>query len=236
MRRSPGSALKPFVYATAFESGRLDWDGVLEDAPIERDGWKPRNFDRRWRGAIRADDALRQSLNVPAIRALERVGVGTAVGMLASCGVHLTPESAEAAGLSLAVGGAEVRLVDLVEAWATLGRGGQHMDLRLFENEPEESRRALRADTSARVVDILSTQHRTPAGWIPGTSQAPQISWKTGTSAGFRDAWAVGISDGYAIGVWIGRADGSGDPAYLGGRAAEPLLTRIAFQLAELSP
>tara|TARA_R110002073_G_scaffold119075_6_gene259909 strand:- start:121 stop:1839 length:1719 start_codon:yes stop_codon:yes gene_type:complete len=235
-RRSPGSALKPFVYAAAFESGRLDWDGILEDAPIERDGWQPRNFDRRWHGDVRADDALRRSLNVPAILALERVGVGTAVGALQSCGVSLTAEAAESAGLSLAVGGADVRLVDLVEAWATLARGGRHMDLRLFEDEPLEPRTALRADTSARIVNILSSDHRVPAGWIPGRSHAPEISWKTGTSAGFRDAWAVGTSGGYAIGVWIGRVDGSGDPAYLGGRAAEPLLTRIAFQLAEMNP
>jgi penicillin-binding protein 1C len=175
-------------------------------------------------------------LNVPAILALERVGVGAAVGTLESCGISLTAEAAESAGLSLAVGGAEVRLVDLGEAWATLGRGGRQMDRRLFEDEPVDPRPALRADTSARIVDILSSDHRTPAGWIPGSARAPHISWKTGTSAGFRDAWAVGISDGYAIGVWIGRADGSGDPAYLGGRAAEPLLTRIAFELAELNP
>lgn len=227
-RRSPGSALKPLIYAAAFEAGRLNPDATVYDVPIQRAGWAPRNFDRTFSGEVTAGDALRRSLNVPAILVTEAVGLERCIGVIESAGAALPAGARARGGLALAVGALEVTLLDLTNAYATLGRGGQHRHARLFADEPIQSRRSIAPNVCAAVDDILSTTRRRPGGMEDRRdSDVPWFMWKTGTSAGRRDAWAVGHNRRFAAGVWVGRFAGTGHARYVGAETAEPLLATL---------
>jgi len=233
-RRSPGSALKPFIYAAAFEAGRLNADATVYDVPIQRAGWSPRNFDRTFSGELSAGEALRRSRNVPAILIAEATGLERCIGVIDSAGAALPAGARSRGGLALAVGALEVTLLDLTNAYATLGRGGQHKSARLFADEPLQSRRAIAPNACAAIDDILSTTRRRPRGMEERReSDVPWFMWKTGTSAGRRDAWAVGHNRRFAIGVWAGRFAGTGRIQYVGAEAAEPLLATL-MALGEL--
>lgn len=226
--RSPGSTLKPFVYAAAFEIRRLASESFVHDVRIDRAGWSPRNFDGEYRGRVTVSEALRESLNIPAIHVAETLGLNRCAGYLESVGVQWRGAAADAAGAGLVVGAAEVRLLDLVNAYATLGRGGVHRPVRFFHDESGESRRVISGNVCRVIDEILSSTTRLPAGMEGRTSEtAPWFMWKTGTSSGRRDAWAVGHNRRYALGVWVGRFYGTGRPEYVGGKVAEPLLARL---------
>ncbi len=219
--RSPGSALKPFIYAAAFEAGRLAPESIVRDEPLVRGGWDPSNFSRTFAGPVEAGDALRRSLNIPAIALVESMGPGMVASMLDACGVRFADGAGRRAGLSIAVGGAEVTLLDLTDAYATLGRGGVHRRATIFPDEAPSSRRAMRAEVAHAVSDVLSSRRRVAAGAEPS---APWFCWKTGTSSGRRDAWAVGHNRRFAAGVWMGDFSGRGRVEYLGAESAEPVL------------
>ena len=227
-RRSPGSALKPFIYAAAFEAGRLAPEAIVHDVPIERGGWRPRNFDRTFAGAVTAGDALRRSLNIPAILVAEGTGLARSAGVMRACGIALDDDVEARAGLGIAVGTVETTLLDLVNAYATLGRGGVRMRARLFADEPVDAARVLSANTCAAVSDCLSSRRRPPSG-MAGLAErdVPWFMWKTGTSSGRRDAWAVGHNGRFAAGVWVGRFSGEGRREFVGCEAAEPLLASV---------
>ena len=226
--RSPGSALKPFIYAAAFADGRLAPDSLVHDLPLQRGGWTPANFDRTFLGEVTAADALRRSLNVPAILVAEGVGLSRCCGTLEAVGVRLPPDAQARGGLALAVGGIEVTLLDLTNAYATLGRNGVRKRARLFPDESADAVRVLDPNICAAVNDILSSHRRRPAGVQDVLAEdAPWFMWKTGTSAGRRDAWAVGHNRRYAIGVWVGRFSGTGRIAFVGAHSAEPLLAGL---------
>jgi len=233
-KRSPGSTLKPFVYAAAFEAGRLNGESIVHDIPISRGGWTPANFDRTFSGRITAAEALRRSLNVPAVLVAEAVGLAGCCGMLEAVGVRLPSDAQRRGGLALAVGGIEVRLLDLTNAYATLGRDGIRGRLRIFEDELASCACALAPNVCRAISDILSSRRRRPAGMENALPEdVPWFAWKTGTSTGRRDAWAVGHNRRYAIGVWVGRFRGTGRVAYVGAEAAEPLLAEL-FDLPTL--
>jgi len=227
-RRSPGSALKPFIYAAAFADRRLAPDSVVHDVPIRRGGWTPSNFYRTFAGELTAADALRRSLNVPAILVAEGVGLARCCGVLEAAGIDLPPDAQARGGLALAVGGIEVTLLDLTNAYATIGRNGVRKRPRLFEDEPTHVSRAMDPNVCAAINDILSSHRRRPTGMEDALSQdMPWFMWKTGTSAGRRDAWAVGHNGRYAIGIWVGRFSGTGRFAFVGSQSAEPLLAEL---------
>lgn len=233
-KRSPGSVLKPFIYVAAFEMGRLNAESVLPDAPIDRGGWSPSNFDRTFRGKVTVSEALRCSLNIPAILVAERIGLARCCGVLESAGIHLPADTQTRSGLALAVGGMEVTLLDLTNAYATLGRCGYRERPHLFTDEPRHQVRAIQPKVCAVINDILSSRRHRPNGMeqlLP--EEVPWFMWKTGTSSGRRDAWAVGHNGRYAIGVWVGRFRGTGHVAYVGSEAAEPLLA-LLFNLPVL--
>jgi penicillin-binding protein 1C len=227
-RRSPGSALKPFFYATAFDAKRLNAESVVDDSSIERGGWRPDNFDSTFRGQMTVADALRESRNVPAILLLEALGSSRCVGVLNSVGVRLPKNVERLGGLAIAVGAVETTLLDLTNAYATLGRDGRFTKPRLFADEPLDERVVLGKPACRTVNAILASTERTPHGCehVPA-GQLPWFMWKTGTSSGRRDAWAVGHNGRFAIGVWVGRFSGAGHEAFVGREAAEPLLARL---------
>jgi penicillin-binding protein 1C len=232
--RSPGSALKPFLYAIAFDENIAAPETLVRDAPRRFGGYLPENFDRRFHGDVTLQDALRHSLNLPAVATLERIGAGRFHAALRRAGadVRLPRRAVAEPGLALALGGVGMTLEDLVQLYAALGDGGRARPLATERAGGFAfSRRFVRAQTAERVIEILATSPH-PAGRVPAqvARGAPQVAFKTGTSYGFRDAWAVGVSNGYAIGVWVGRPDGAPRPGATGRSEALPVLFE-AFDL-----
>lgn len=240
--RSPGSALKPFIYAAAMDANRINRQTLISDRPIRRGGWEPGNFDRLFHGEVTAGDALKRSLNVPAILVAEGVGLDRCVGVLRAAGVTLPEHTAERGGLSLAVGGIEVSLLELTNAYATLGRGGVYRSVKLFTDQQTKERVALKPETAASLNDLLGNhQRQANAGAFqaqPIDDDAAWFMWKTGTSAARRDALAVGHNRRFAVGVWVGRFAGGGDFAYTGQASAEPLMAELLSHplLAQSAP
>jgi penicillin-binding protein 1C len=233
-KRSPGSALKPFIYAAAFEAGRLNSESIVYDIPISRGGWAPLNFDRVFTGPLTAAEALQQSLNIPAVLIAEGVGLARCCGILEAVGIPLPPDTQKRGGLALAVGGIEVRLLELTNSYATLGRDGLRRYPKIFPDESAPPIRTLSTNVCRAISKILSSRQRRPRGMETVLAEnVPWFMWKTGTSSGRRDAWAIGHNRRYAIGVWVGRFRGTGRTAYIGAEAAEPLLVEL-FNLPEL--
>jgi penicillin-binding protein 1C len=227
-RRSPGSALKPFLYAAAFATGRFGPESTIPDEPIERAGWRPRNFRPGFAGDLSAAECLRRSLNIPALLVTEATGLTRCIGTLRAAGVRLPEGAAGRGGLAIATGAVEVRLLDLTNGYATIGRGGTCRPAVLFPDEEAPESRALSASVCAALDHILSCRAR-PARGLEGREreQVSWFMWKTGTSSGRRDAWAVGHNGRFAIGVWAGHFSGRGHVEYTGKAAAEPLLATL---------
>ncbi len=233
-RRSPGSALKPFVYAAAFESRRLVPESVVVDDPQQFADWTPENFDRDFAGRLTVGEALRASRNIPAIHVAQGLGLDRCLGVMEACGLNMPADAHRRGGLTLAVGGIEVTLLDLTNAYATLGRNGHYMPTKLYLDGDssvgramlDEANRGLSSDVCATINDILSSRRRQPVG-VEAAARCPWFMWKTGTSSGRRDAWAVGHNHRFAIGVWVGKFSGVGHHDFVGKEAAEPLLARL---------
>ena len=220
--RSPGSALKPFLYAEAFQRRRLSPKSTVDDTSVDFAGWRPRNIDRMNLGPIPAAEALQTSRNLPAILLARDLSPSVVAATLRRCGIDLPIGIAERSGLSIAVGGVEVRPIELAEAYATLARGGLHRDLTLIRDRdggptgPE--RRVFDESTCAAIEWCL-------AGPETDVSAAlPFVAAKTGTSSGHRDAIAAGWNRRWTAVVWAGRFDGGGDPSLLGADASLPIL------------
>lgn len=237
--RSPGSALKPFLYAIAFDEGMAAPETLVRDAPRRFGGYLPENFDRRFHGDVTLEDALRHSLNLPAVATLERIGAGRFQAALTRAGaeVRLPRRAVAEPGLALALGGVGMTLEDLVQLYAALGDQGRARALSVdSDGVIPFTRRFVRPETAERVLEILASSPH-PSGRAPAAlaRDAPMVAFKTGTSYGFRDAWAVGVWNGYAIGVWVGRPDGAPRPGATGRSEALPILFE-AFDLIGAPP
>jgi len=230
--RSPGSSLKPFVYAFAFDQGLAAPDTKLMDAPTRFGDYQPEDFDRTFHGEVTVKEALTNSLNVPAVATLEKVGPEVFQARLEQAGVRLVRPKArtKGAGLALALGGAGISLQDLSVLYAALADNGVAKPLAWTVREEkaraeEPGARLVRSETAAQIVDILR-ETPPPAGRAPGPllARGPRIAFKTGTSYGFRDALAAGIGGDYVVVVWTGRPDGGARGGLTGREAAAPLL------------
>ena len=233
--RSPGSTLKPFVYALALEQGLIHPLSILADAPRSFGEYNPENFDREFLGPIRACDALARSRNVPAVELASHLAHPTLYQFLNTADVHL-PKPESFYGLALPLGGAEVSLQDLVRLYAALANNGQLRLLRRIENDPvAKSRRILSPEAAFLTLEMLGNVPRPEMNCADGTHSAP-VYWKTGTSHGFRDAWSIAVFDHYVLGVWVGNFDGRANPAFVGRTAAAPLLFQIIDSLRAAWP
>jgi len=239
--RSPGSTLKPFVYAMAFDDGVLHPDTVINDTPTRFGDYAPTNFNHGFLGEVPARVALQQSLNVPAVAVLDRVGAARFAGALGDLGVPLTlPRSHgrdQAPGLPVVLGGVGLSLEKLVTLYAGLANDGAVAPLRLRQADPMPARDAPRlvGPEAARAVARILADAPPPEGVAAFAADRRRIAFKTGTSYGFRDAWAVGFSPRYTVGVWVGRPDGTPSPDHWGRNTAAPLLFRM-FDLLPLEP
>ncbi|MEY2543598.1 MAG: penicillin-binding protein [Verrucomicrobiota bacterium] len=248
--RSPGSTLKPFVYALALEQGLIHPLSILADAPRSFGEYNPENFDREFLGPIRACDALARSRNVPAVELTSHLSHPTLYQFLKNAGVPLAkPESFY--GLALPLGGAEVSMQDLVRLYAALANNGELNPLRHIKSTTERNHKWLQNSTALNgqvsgkrilspeaaflTLEILGNVPRAEMNCADGGHTAP-VYWKTGTSHGFRDAWSIAVFDHYVLGVWIGNFDGRANPAFVGRTAAAPLLFQIIDSLRSTWP
>lgn len=238
--RSPGSTLKPFIYALTFDDGAARPETIINDLPKRFAAYQPDNFDRNFRGDVTVAQALQHSLNVPAVMALERVGPERFAAQLRLAGadIKIHGQADKSPGLALALGGAGITLQDLTALYATLGDKGLAKPLVWFAEEEVASqaapgKRFLSANSAHDILTILADAP-SPSGRVPAklTQNAPQIAFKTGTSYGFRDAWAAGVVGDKAIVVWVGRPDGTPRPGHVGRSDALPILFDIADRAA----
>jgi penicillin-binding protein 1C len=232
--RSPGSTIKPLIYALAFDEGLAHPETLVEDTPTRFGRYAPENFDRTYHGTIRARQALQLSLNIPAVALTEAIGPARLMAALRRAGVQAVVPDGGEPGLAVALGGLGISLTDMVQLYAGLARGGVAVPLRVTEPGPGEGARLVSEVAAWQVGDILS-------GLAPPPG-APEnrLAYKTGTSYGHRDAWAIGFDGRHVIGVWMGRADGTPMPGAFGGDLAAPVLfqafNRLKPQLDPLPP
>lgn len=227
-RRSPGSSLKPFLYALALDGGVLSPGEIVYDVPVAYRDWQPENMDRSCRGLVSLDDALVSSLNLPAVRTLQRVGTARFLTVLRELGFTTLTQPAERYGLGLALGGCETTLLDLTQAYAALARGGTHLPLRWREEEGRPAARPVpvfSAEAAWAITRILQDRARlglAEAGAVPAAGA--RVAWKTGTSHGHRDAWCVGYDSRWTVGVWLGNPSGRGAAGLVAVDTAAPVL------------
>ncbi len=242
-RRSPGSTLKPLVYALAFDDGLATPDTRIRDLPARFANYRPENFDRSFRGEVTVADALQHSLNIPAVRVLDQVGAARFASVLDRAGARPDIPGAldGAAGLAVALGGLGLSAQDLAVIYAALGDEGRARPLVWMEADVDSGAaapaRLVSAESAAEILDVL---HGSPAppGRMPSSlsQSAPDIAYKTGTSYGFRDAWAAGVSGGYAVIVWTGRPDAAPRAGVTGRSAALPALFDLVDAIARSDP
>lgn len=229
--RSPGSALKPFIYALAFENGIAHPETMLEDRPHRFGTYAPENFDLSFQGMVSTRQALQLSLNLPAVDLLQLVGAQRFLSRLREAGAGIKTQDERAPGLAIGLGGLGISLNDLTMLYSGLARGGVMLPLReLPATTPEANPLNLVGKVPAwYIADILLG--------APPPDNAPQakIAFKTGTSFGYRDAWAVGYDRKHTIGIWVGQADNGAVPGLVGRRVAAPILFE-AFARIGLEP
>ena len=227
-RRSPGSALKPFLYAMALDEGIVVPDSYVLDIPTDFSGYVAENYDSKYRGRITLENALILSLNAPAVRMLSQVGLKDFHDMLLKAGLSTLDRPSNKYGLPLILGAGEVRLLDLANLYATLAAGGGHEPLIVTEDANPDAAAAelFSPEASYLITEILTGLKRPdmPSNTWALTEDIPEVAWKTGTSYGHRDAWSLGFSNKYTIGVWVGNPDGRGQKGISGSEHAAPIL------------
>jgi penicillin-binding protein 1C len=237
--RSPGSTLKPLLYGLAFDKGIVTPATVLNDIPVDFGGYMPENYDLGYRGKISVADALRQSLNIPAVRTLHRLSVPVFLQEMQLAGFRQTTKDQKKMGLSLILGGCGVRLEELAAMYAALANKGRYRPLR-WQPSPKAAAKdsgiRLLSEPSAYVVTQILRELQRPdlPQMTVNAMNIPQVAWKTGTSYGRRDAWSIGYNTRYTIGVWVGNFNGKGAPELNGAGVATPLLFQL-FQAIDRS-
>lgn len=228
--RSPGSTLKPFIYGMGFDDLIIHPETLIDDRAQVFGTYAPKNFAQTFQGTITVRQALRQSLNIPAVSILNEVGPIRFASTLSQMGTDLRFSSQGIIpSLPLALGGVGISLRDLTALYAALANGGQYAPLRITADDPEtKPKTMLGAAATWYVTDILRGTPM-PDGWAHrfGVARDRSIAFKTGTSYGFRDAWAAGYSGTYTVGVFVGRPDGTPRPDHFGLNTAAPVLLKI---------
>ena len=241
--RSTGSILKPILYAGIQQSGDILPNTLIADVPTRFPGFSPKNFDQSYSGAVSASSALSQSLNIPAVKMLQKYNPGKFLDLLHKTGFTTFNKPADYYGLSLILGGGETSLWDLTGVYASLSRVlNRYLNMKKYYKEDyhspvlirktdtktmktEETDPPLSASSIWLTYEALQKVNRpeSESGW-QYFSSSPDLAWKTGTSFGFRDGWAVGTTPRYVVGVWVGNATGEGRPRLTGITAAAPLM------------
>ncbi|HTK81835.1 MAG TPA: penicillin-binding protein 1C [Bacteroidota bacterium] len=235
--RSPGSTLKPLLYALSMERGELTPKTRLLDVPYDVEGFTAENYDGTYSGPVYADEALRRSLNIPMIRLLSGIGTAPFVDFLQTTGMSSLRDQRDRLGLSIITGGCGVTLEELVGAYAAFPNGGTYVRPSFAKQitvpAEEQKKKTFSVSTAFMVTEILAGLDRPD---IPNNFESslnlPKVAYKTGTSYGRRDAWAIGYSAEYTIGVWVGNVTNKGNADLAGSKAAAPLLIAIVNSIS----
>lgn len=231
--RSPGSALKPLVYAMAFDLGLAHPETLIKDAPIRFGSYTPSNFDGQFRGEIKLREALQLSLNIPVVTLLERIGPERFMHRLERVGLKPQLQGSKA-GLAVGLGGVGLSLHDLLTLYASFARQGDAATLSQYAAQPAKGQRVTTSAAAWQISEILSSAPLQNARHNHG------IAFKTGTSYGYRDNWALGYDGRYVAGVWVGRADGTPMQQAFASSTAAPLLAQVfqyvAPQITPMAP
>lgn len=240
-QRSPGSTLKPFVYALAFDLGLAAPGSRVEDAPTRFGSYQPQNFTRRYHGDVSITEALQHSLNVPAVLALDQIGADRFEGILQGSGVAMTRPvkgKDQGAGLAVALGGLGMSPEGLAMLYSGLANEGQVYPLRWRMDAPTSDKgyQLVGSESAAQITQILR-QAPTPPGRVPPwlAGGAAPIAYKTGTSYSHRDAWAAGYTPDWTVIIWMGRADGAPRYGLTGRGGAAPVLYDVFSHLQDHS-
>jgi penicillin-binding protein 1C len=239
--RSPGSTLKPFIYALAIDEGIIHPLSLLKDSPINLGPYDPENFDKHFMGPISATKALTESRNIPAVSLALGLKKQNLFGLLKAAGIYF-PRSEDYYGMAVNLGGAEMSLLDLAKLYANLARLGRVENLtyrRLASDNGGNVRvpsgmesRILSEEASYSILKMLEQNPRSRFGRLEKLSRdSLAISWKTGTSWGYRDAWTLGIIGPYVVGVWLGNFDNEANNILIGRAMAAPLFFDLVGSL-----
>jgi penicillin-binding protein 1C len=228
--RSPGSALKPFIYSVAFEKLIVRPDTIITDQPVDIDGYRPDNADGQFMGELTVRQALTRSRNTTAVMLLKKVGVDEMLGRFRATGSPLIlPVADPSGGLATGLGGEGVTLEQLTWFYTAFVRGGELGALRYTSQDPIVTRGRLMSKYAAQTTADVLADVPPPAGFerLSARDGTRRIGFKTGTSYGFRDAWAIGFDELHTVGVWVGRPDGAAHLGAYGLTAAAPLLMDV---------
>lgn len=231
--RSPGSTLKPLIFGLAFEKGWITPKTVLLDVPLHIAGYAPKNYDELFRGKVTAEFALANSLNIPSVYLMKQYGQKHFIDLLCHLKFEQIQKDREQLGLSTILGGCGVRLMELVQLYASFPNNGNFKILKLLKNQNQDSLEVLKPESCYFIYNLLKQLIRPdfPTNF-KDTQNLPEIAWKTGTSFGWKDGWAIGFSANYTIGVWVGNHDARSAPQLNGSSFATPLLFYL-FQALE---
>ena len=247
--RSPGSTLKPLLYAAMLSGGEIMPTQIIPDIPTQIGGYSPQNFDLGFDGAVPAQLALARSLNIPAVKMLQQYKYQRFYDLLKQAGFQTLNQPADFYGLSLILGGCEVTPFELAGVYSSMARMYQHQQVNQQKWNPKDwfmpnfidqkilkshsvtssSTQALFDCTSMYQMFNAMTEVMRPneEGLWSQFSAAQKIAWKTGTSFGFRDGWAIGLTPKYCVVVWMGNTNGEGRPGLIGVQTAAPLMFDI---------
>lgn len=227
--RSPGSTLKPYVYALAFDKGLITPRSMISDVPVDYAGYRPENYFGNYNGNITIEYALATSLNIPAVKILDQLSVPVFVDKLKQAQFSRIKKTGDQLGLSVILGGCDVKLEELTALYAAFANQGQYTSLRWQKQDSSFFKKQLVSPAAAYLVNQILTQLQRPD--LPHNFQnsghLPRIAWKTGTSYGRKDAWSIGYNKKYTVGVWVGNFSGEGVPELNGTDSATPLLFDI---------
>jgi penicillin-binding protein 1C len=216
--RSPGSTLKPLIYGLAFDAGIAHPDTLIDDEPVRFGLYRPKNFDTEWNGTVSIREALARSLNIPAVKVLDRLGAPALIARLRTAGTTPGLPGHGEPTLAVALGGLGLTLRDVATLYTAIARGGEAVAL---HHEPGNARTNARLMTPVAAWYLADILRHAPA---PTPYRSGQIAYKTGTSYGYRDAWSVGFDARHTIAVWVGRPDGAAVAGLTGRTTAAPLL------------
>jgi penicillin-binding protein 1C len=223
-RRSPGSTLKPFIYGMALDRGLIHSQSLLMDVPLQFGDYRPRNFQRGFTGPVSARDALKRSLNLPAVQLLDQVGADVFYARMQTAGADLHLPRGAVPNLAMALGGVAVNLEHLVQLYSALGNSGDTIAPRFTPTEPLRRRKLLSPGAAWIVRDMLTRRDGEEEGVFG-------LAVKTGTSFGARDAWALAVSEHYTVGVWVGSPDNAAMVGHFGSFTAVPILRSVVAML-----
>lgn len=223
-QRSPGSALKPFIYGLALDSGIIHSESLLMDVPLSFGDYRPQNFNRGFSGPVSVSDALKKSLNVPAVQVLEQVGVDNFYARLQTGGAGMTLPPNGKPNLAVALGGVSTNLENLVHLYSALGNRGEAIKPRFTAADAPRKNHLMSPGAAWIIRSML--YRSTPL--VNGTTT---LAIKTGTSYGYRDSWALAVAEHHTIGVWVGRPDNAAMPGHYGNLTAVPIAQAVAAVL-----